>query len=201
MHIELTGGVATLVQMLEAIFEKVQDGEWVHIFPEGKICQHEGACLTSSTSVVYASPLVVTILMLMLARSLFDVVLGGRESPRREELGRLKWGVGKLIARSAVRPVVVPIYHYNMEKIMPQNANNQLISMVPTTGNVISARVGAPLSFDDLFAAFESERVVGAAPWRTQEREKALYQAITKRIEDALLELAAAPFPGSQPQV
>ncbi|TYZ57434.1 hypothetical protein PybrP1_003674 [[Pythium] brassicae (nom. inval.)] len=148
-------------EMLEAIFEKVEDGEWVHIFPEGKICQQE--------------------------------VLGGRESPRREEIGRLKWGVAKLIARARVRPVVVPFYHHNMERVMPQNAQNQLISMVPTTGNDVSVRVGVPLSFDDLFDAFEKERVVGAAPWRTQERERALYQAITKRIEDALLELAAPP--------
>lgn len=120
-------------------------------------------------------------------------MLGGRESPRREELGRLKWGVGKLIARARVRPMVVPFYHHNMASVMPQNAQNQLISMVPTTGNDVFVRVGAPLSFDDLLDAYEDERVVGAEPWRTQEREKALYQAITKRIEDALLELAEIP--------
>lgn len=26
-------------------------------------------------------------------------------------MGRLKWGVGKLIARAPHRPIVVPIYH------------------------------------------------------------------------------------------
>jgi monolysocardiolipin acyltransferase len=117
-------------------------------------------------------------------------VLGGRESPRREEIGRLKWGVGKLIARASVRPVVVPFYHHNMEKVMPQNEKNQLISVVPKTNVDIRVRVGEPISFDDLFDAYEKSRVVGATPWQTQEREKALFQAITKRIEDALLELA-----------
>lgn len=125
-------------------------------------------------------------------------VLGGREPPRREELGRLKWGVGKLIARAAVRPIVVPFYHYNMEKVMPQNERNQLISIIPETGNDLFVRVGEPLNFDDLFDAYERDRVVGASPWATQERERALYQAITKRIEDALLELAA-PFAEPSP--
>uniref|UniRef100_K3WZT1 Tafazzin family protein n=1 Tax=Globisporangium ultimum (strain ATCC 200006 / CBS 805.95 / DAOM BR144) TaxID=431595 RepID=K3WZT1_GLOUD len=144
--------------MMKAIFDKVELGEWVHIFPEGKIVQNE--------------------------------MLGGRESPRREEIGRLKWGVGKLIARASVRPVVVPFYHHNMEKVMPQNEKNQLISVVPKTNVDIRVRVGEPISFDDLFDAYEKSRVVGATPWQTQEREKALFQAITKRIEDALLELA-----------
>lgn len=124
---------------------------------------------------------------------MIDSVLGGRESPRREEIGRLKWGVAKLIARSKVRPIVVPFYHFNMEKVMPQNEKNQLISIIPKTNIDLRVRVGEPLSFDDLLEQYENDRVVGATPWQTQEREKALYQAITKRIEDALLELAE-PF-------
>lgn len=176
--------------MLEAIFDKVQQGEWVHIFPEGKICQYERAYPPS------AAPLSVTYCLAGRASNLIVVyfaVLGGRESPRREEIGRLKWGVGKLIARAEVRPVVIPFYHYNMEKVMPQNEKNQLISMMPKTNIDIRVRVGEPLSFDDLFEAYEKERVIGATPWETQHHEQALFQAITMRIEDALLELAE-PF-------
>ncbi|GLE09262.1 hypothetical protein PINS_up020871 [Pythium insidiosum] len=58
--------------MLESFFEKVQEGKWVHIFPEGKIEQR--------------------------------AMLGGRSGPRVEEIGLLKWGVGKLIARADQRP-------------------------------------------------------------------------------------------------
>ncbi|DAZ96525.1 TPA: hypothetical protein N0F65_008076 [Lagenidium giganteum] len=146
-------------KMMEDFFEKVQDGEWVHIFPEGKIDQHH--------------------------------VLGGRGSPERERIGRLKWGVGKLIARASQRPVVVPFYHTNMQKVMPQNERNQLNSMIPATNIRLGVRVGEPISFDDLFEKYEQSVVDGAtAPWTTQEREKELYSAITRRIEDALLQLA-----------
>ncbi|ETK86904.1 hypothetical protein L915_08546 [Phytophthora nicotianae] len=144
-------------QMIQAIFDKVEEGAWVHIFPEGKIVQHEA--------------------------------LGGRPSPRREEIGRLKWGVGKLIARATTPPIVVPVYHYNMEKLMPQDENNRLISLIPKTNLDLGVIVGEPLSFDDLFERYADDRMVGGSPWETQEREKALYSAITRRIENALLAL------------
>ncbi|KAE9026717.1 hypothetical protein PR003_g11296 [Phytophthora rubi] len=144
-------------QMIQAIFDKVQEGAWVHIFPEGKIVQREA--------------------------------LGGRPSPRREEIGRLKWGVGKLIARATTRPIVVPVYHCNMEQLMPQDEQNRLISIVPRTNLDLGVVVGEPLSFDDLFERYADDRVVGASPWEKQEREKALYSAITRRIENALLAL------------
>ncbi|KAF1779097.1 Phospholipid/glycerol acyltransferase [Phytophthora cactorum] len=144
-------------QMIQAIFDKVEEGAWVHIFPEGKIVQHEA--------------------------------LGGRSSPRREKIGRLKWGVGKLIARATTRPIVVPVYHYNMEKLMPQDEKNRLISLIPKTNLDLGVIVGEPLSFDDLFERYADDRMAGGSPWETQEREKALYSAITRRIENALLAL------------
>ncbi|KAF1781237.1 EGF-like domain, extracellular [Phytophthora cactorum] len=151
-------------QMIQAIFDKVEEGAWVHIFPEGKIVQHEG-----------------------------EVVLGigarWRSSPRREKIGRLKWGVGKLIARATTRPIVVPVYHYNMEKLMPQDEKNRLISLIPKTNLDLGVIVGEPLSFDDLFERYADDRMAGGSPWETQEREKALYSAITRRIENALLAL------------
>lgn len=143
--------------MIRALYDKVEEGAWVHIFPEGKIVQ--------------------------------DEALGGRPSPHREEIGRLKWGVGKLIARATTRPIVVPLYHYNMEKLMPQDDKNRLISVLPRINLNLGVIVGEPISFDDLFERYANDRVIGASPWETQEREKALYSAITRRIENALLAL------------
>lgn len=39
------------------------------------------------------------------------VGLADRAARAKEVGGRLKWGVGKLIARAPVRPTVIPIYH------------------------------------------------------------------------------------------
>jgi monolysocardiolipin acyltransferase len=45
--------------------------------------------------------------------------LSGRAGVRRRELGRLKWGVGKLIAHAPVTPVVIPLYHTGMQSVVP----------------------------------------------------------------------------------
>lgn len=145
---------------LEEFFKKVQDGKWVNIFPEAKIVQ--------------------------------GGYLGGREDKAaREKIGRLKWGVGKLIARAEVPPVVVPIYHLGMDKILPQD-EKMLRSMIPKTGQDVIAIVGDPIDFEDLLAQYRQK--VGDSneeinSWKTIESEKEFYSAITRRIEDALLDL------------
>ncbi|KAG9403466.1 hypothetical protein AC1031_006105 [Aphanomyces cochlioides] len=146
---------------LRDLFEKVQQGDWVHIFPEGKIVQG-GA-------------------------------LGGREGPKATTIGRLKWGVGKLIARADITPVVVPIYHLGMDQVMPQNEHHKLKSVIPCTGKRVHVRVGDPIYFDDLFIKYKKDRRQGESgngyTWESEEAEKALYSAITWRIEQALLAL------------
>ncbi|KAL0582519.1 hypothetical protein ABG067_007601 [Albugo candida] len=146
-------------ELLHDIFERIQDGQWVHIFPEGKITQ--------------------------------DGSLGGREGLDRDKIGRLKWGVGKLIARADTTPVVIPIYHVNMNKLMPQDENNEVINVLPRANNHVFVRVGQPIDFEDLFREYEKERVKAsnAASWDSEEKEKILYSAITRRIEEALLNL------------
>ena len=102
---------------LKTFHDKIQQGDWVHIFPEGKIDQ----C--------------------------------GEMRGRGPEaaIGRLKWGVGKLIARADVPPVVVPIYHVGMEKVMPQHKGTHRIkSFVPHVNERVHTIVGEPLDFSDL---------------------------------------------------
>lgn len=81
-----------------------------------------------------------------------DGALGGRApGPSREELGRLKWGVGKLIAHSAVPPVVIPIFHTGMAHVVPLHPfTRKILHAIPRTGNKVTARVGRAIEFGDL---------------------------------------------------
>ena len=54
----------------------------------------------------------------MLGRIAQEGTLAGRGEPLRSKVGRLKWGVGKLIARASVPPLVIPIYHIGMDKVI-----------------------------------------------------------------------------------
>ncbi|OQR83344.1 tafazzin-like protein [Achlya hypogyna] len=149
--------------MLMDLFKKVQEGEWVHVFPEGKIVQGGR--------------------------------LGQREDKLQKEIGGLKWGVGKLIARAEETPIVIPIYHLGLDSVMPQNANHKLKSMIPRIGQRVHARVGEPIYFDDLFVKYAEDRVQGIEgqdhTWVSLDKERQLYSAITRRIEEALLALEA----------
>ncbi|CAM9198930.1 unnamed protein product [Choristocarpus tenellus] len=88
--------------------------------------------------------------------------LGGRRpGPSREKYGRLKWGVGKLIAHSSSPPTVIPIFHTGMSNVVPLHpSTRKIIHTVPRAGHCITARVGPALVFDDLIE--EHVRVHGA---------------------------------------
>lgn len=72
----------------------VAAGHWVHVFPEGRVIQ------TGELGLDVLTP------------------RGPREL---ERVGRLKWGVGKLIAHSPYVPVVIPMHHTGMPNVMPQH--------------------------------------------------------------------------------
>lgn len=131
--------------------------------------------------------------------------LGGREGQRAREIGKLKWGVGKLIAHSPVKPIVIPFYHIGMEGVMPQDpVTRDVIAKYPGVGQKIKVIFGHEVSFDDLIAEHEAKhgplRKIQATPtpdevenyhkyWDSSPEEMLLYSAITRRLEDALEEL------------
>eukprot|EP00611_Tribonema_gayanum_P003922 TRINITY_DN1315_c0_g1_i2.p1 TRINITY_DN1315_c0_g1~~TRINITY_DN1315_c0_g1_i2.p1 ORF type:complete len:246 (-),score=87.76 TRINITY_DN1315_c0_g1_i2:348-1085(-) len=83
--------------------------------------------------------------------------LSGRTGEGRQRLGRLKWGVGKLIAHAPCPPVVFPLFHTGMQGVTPLHPNSRkVISMLPQTGNFITIRCGAAVDFSDLIAAHEA---------------------------------------------
>lgn len=81
-----------------------------------------------------------------------DGALGGRPpGPGRDNLGRLKWGAGKLIAHSAVPPVVIPIFHTGMASVVPIHPlTRKILHTIPRSGHRVTARVGPAVDFQDL---------------------------------------------------
>ncbi len=128
----------------------VANGEWCHVFPEAGIWQKSSGELggrgaptgldMSSTSTSLSSS----------AHTL-------------ETCGKLKWGVGKLIAHSPVTPLVVPFHHVGMEIMLEQNEQTRRLtrplSEVRSLSKGIQVVFGEPIDFSDLIE--EHEKRVG----------------------------------------
>ena len=86
-------------------------------------------------------------------------------------IGKLKWGVGKLIAHAPITPVVMPFAHVGMERLLPQDEytgktrfrENALRSLLPTflggddTDRLrVKVRFGEEVHFDDLIRDHET---------------------------------------------
>ena len=138
--------------------------------------------------------------------------LGGRENGTEGELGKLKWGVGKLIAHSPKRAIVIPFFQFGMETTMPQHpVTKKLDTVIPRPGHDVTVRFGKEIDFDDLIK--EHEAIHGALwkytasvdedvypgggkeggkegdfhdHWDSRPEELMLYHKIALRIEESL---------------
>ena len=57
--------------------------------------------------------------------------LGGRRNGKEFEIGKLKWGVGKLIAHAPNKIIVIPFFHTGMETVIPQDQTTMKTIGVP----------------------------------------------------------------------
>ena len=112
-------------------------GEWCHIFPEGGVWQLPE--------------------------------LGGRHDlpgsggrGRVSGPGKLRWGVGKLIAHAPVTPRVIPFAHAGMENVLPQDKESGTTSLKRNFFDrsdplQVLVRFGSEISFEDLIRDHEAE--------------------------------------------
>lgn len=117
----------------------VANGEWCHVFPEAGIWQRP------------------------------DGLLGGRDAGghedvfrsglKKEEAGKLKWGVGKLIAHAPIPPIVTPFYHKGIEKMLVQNPTTRKLYkpwyQAASLDNGLVVVFGEPIDFSDLIEEHE----------------------------------------------
>ena len=85
-----------------------------------------------------------------------DGRLGGRDDSGWK--GKLKWGIGKLIAHAPCTPVIIPFFHMGMEHILPQDpVTRKTISFIPKLFSNVTVRFGEAIEVDDLIQEFEQK--------------------------------------------
>jgi monolysocardiolipin acyltransferase len=130
--------------------------------------------------------------------------LGGRQNGQERNIGKLKWGVGKLIAHSPVVPIVIPFFFSGTETIIPQDpVTKKVNSYIPKPGHKVVVRFGKRIEFSDLIELHEykygplwkykqsvqMDTESDHSNWISNDNDKILYSKITKRIEEKLAEL------------
>lgn len=108
--------------------------------------------------------------------------LGGRRNGNEESIGKLKWGVAKLIAhnpsykipinppieeeggnlRKYKSPVVIPFYFVGTERITPLHPITRILQTIQG-GHKVVVRFGPPIYFDDLIDEFLEHQGKGTA--------------------------------------
>lgn len=149
--------------------QRLKFGEWLHIFPEGRTLQDNGCPVRDSQGRWYTD--------------------GGRTSPPWRHLGPLKWGIGKMIADSPVKPLVVPFYHKGLDKAWPHDDHNHVKSIFPYWNTKARVKVGDPINFDDILDEYNSgiNKITGDEEIKI--RKERLYKDLTDRVEEGMAKL------------
>lgn len=138
MPIDRNGGVNQIA--LSNFTQRAKYGDWVHMFPEGRTYQDQlKSCRDSQGRRFRPS---------------------GRTAPPGRDLGPMKWGVGKVVYDAIMsdagenstctfrdgvnngKLIVLPYYHLNMEKLMPEDEDLHLMRRFPARRNKVYCMVG-----------------------------------------------------------
>jgi len=146
---------------------KLAAGQWGHIFPEGKVFQN--GYLLGGDSLYYPSNFEIE------GNLKYRRTQKGGEDKRNivdenniNEYRTLKWGVGKLIAHAPVTPIIIPIWHTGMDKVVvlpdPNIPPEELtvLDFIPKSNQVCTVLVGEAIDVSDLIQDYENQ--YGALP-------------------------------------
>ncbi|CAM9753660.1 unnamed protein product, partial [Sphacelaria rigidula] len=84
--------------------------------------------------------------------------IGGRPPPGSHSLGRLKWGVGKIVAHAPRTPRIIPFFHTGMQNLVAEDpATKDVLPTHPRFYNDITLRVGNEIDVSDLISDHEGK--------------------------------------------
>ena len=152
---------------------RLAQGGWCHVFPEGGVWQWNelgGRRQLPNNAIAASSSDIDTTSTTCDDKQIITATLNQRNLPYHPSKGKLKWGVGKLIAHAPIPPVVIPFAHVGMEKLLPQDVNTgqtklHIRSLFGTNSQKNDDKLhvkicfGSEIKFDDLL--IEHERKFG----------------------------------------
>jgi len=116
-----------------------------------------------------------------------------RSEEEARRMGRLKWGIGKVIAHCPKKVRIVPFHHVGMEGVVPQYETGELKGPLPMGGSEVSLRFGEEVDVEDIIEEHEKwyGKVwkYGEGRWKSEDSDRELYSKITRRLEEKLIEL------------
>ena len=120
-------------QLLLDFGRHLANGEWCHVFPEGGVWQWkelggrrvlpEGSVLGSASD--FADDQTKNVATNNNNNNKSPVIIPATTTHKSlppSPIGKLKWGVGKLIAHAPITPRVIPFAHCGMERLLPQDS-------------------------------------------------------------------------------
>ena len=175
-------GAGVYQEAMDFCIEKLAAGDWVHVFPEGKVNMFKENMRFAIIFVfffffLFFSFFTTSLFFFVVLRSLFNhyILIKDRLLQRlifRWSVCRLKWGVGRLILESPVTPVVIPIYHLGMDDVLPNEPPYRLKIRKKVTMNY-----GEPIDFTELLGELRASKA----------SEVEARKAITDRIQTELI--------------
>jgi len=188
---------------------RLAQGGWCHVFPEGGVWQWNelgGRRQLPNNAIAVSSSDIDTTSTTCDDKQIITATINQRNLPYHPSKGKLKWGIGKLIAHAPIPPVVIPFAHVGMEQLLPQDVNTgqtklHIRSLFGTNSQKNDDKLhvkicfGSEIKFDDLI--IEHENKYGKLwkyhddndsddAWKSSKEERILYNKITSRIEKEL---------------
>lgn len=150
---------------------RLAQGGWCHVFPEGGVWQWNelgGRRQLPLNAVAVSSSDIDTTSTTCDDKQIITATIKQRNLPHHPSKGKLKWGIGKLIAHAPIPPVVIPFAHVGMEQLLPQDVNTgqtklHIRSIFGTNSQKNDDKLhvkicfGTEIKFDDLIIEHENK--------------------------------------------